>query len=157
MYCCSKGLSFYNRQNFYKSFWHQYDLGLFFFVTSVLWNLRFQVWRTGAVFNCQYTWMALLRLWNVINKWVIVIYIFRHSKLYPTALLHNIYVTCVKLFLVFVRKKVTINENKIRSCVRNLVSGLLQIAHKSEKWQWSHNFLTWRHCQTFLTSLCFSC
>ena len=28
-------------------------------------------------------------------------------------------------------------------------SGWLKIGHKSEKWQWRHNLLTWRHCQFF--------
>ena len=34
-----------------------------------------------------------------------------------------------------------------RLCVRNPASGLLQIGHKSEKWQWRHNWPTWRHLQ----------
>ena len=29
--------------------------------------------------------------------------------------------------------------------------GLLQIGHKSGKWQWLHNFPTWHHCNFFLT------
>ena len=36
-----------------------------------------------------------------------------------------------------------------RLFVRNLASGLLQIGQKSKKWQWRHNFLTWRHRQLF--------
>ena len=32
-----------------------------------------------------------------------------------------------------------------RLCVRNSASVLLQIVHKLEKWQWRHNFPTWRH------------
>ena len=36
-----------------------------------------------------------------------------------------------------------------RPCVRNPASWLLQIGHKLEKWQWHHNFLTWRHRQFF--------
>ena len=38
-----------------------------------------------------------------------------------------------------------------------MASGLLQICHKSEKWQWRHNFPKWHHCQSFLTGFCFSC
>ena len=34
-----------------------------------------------------------------------------------------------------------------RLCVWNLASGLLQIEHKLEKWQWHHSLPTWRHYQ----------
>ena len=34
-------------------------------------------------------------------------------------------------------------------CVRNPASGLLQIGHRFEKWQWRHNLLTWHYCQGF--------
>ena len=36
-----------------------------------------------------------------------------------------------------------------RLCVRNSASGLLQIGHKSEKWQWPHNLPTSHHRQIF--------
>ena len=36
-----------------------------------------------------------------------------------------------------------------RPCMWNLASELLQICHKSEKWQWHHNMVTWCHCQIF--------
>ena len=36
-----------------------------------------------------------------------------------------------------------------RLCVWNPASRLLQIGCKLEKWQWRHNFPTWRHCQFF--------
>ena len=36
-------------------------------------------------------------------------------------------------------------------------SELLQIDQKSKKWQWCHNFPTWRQRQSFLTLFCFSC
>ena len=36
-----------------------------------------------------------------------------------------------------------------RPCVSYPASGLLQIGHKSEKWQWRHSFPTRRHCQLF--------
>ena len=36
-----------------------------------------------------------------------------------------------------------------RLCVRNPASGLLQIGHKSEKWQWRQNLLTWRRRSFF--------
>ena len=32
---------------------------------------------------------------------------------------------------------------------------LIQIGHKLEKWRWSHNLLTWSHCQLILTLPCF--
>ena len=48
--------------------------------------------------------------------------------------------------------KYTVN----RLCVRNLVSRMLGMCYKSEWWQYSHNFLTWRHHQNFLTLFCFS-
>ena len=37
------------------------------------------------------------------------------------------------------------------------VSGLFQIDHKLEKWQWRHNFLTWSHHQFFLKLYFFYC
>ena len=63
------------------------------------------------------------------------------------------------MFSVFIREKVTITENIAFSklFVHNPASGLLQIDQKSKKWQWRHNFPTWRHCQMFLTLFCFSC
>ena len=36
-----------------------------------------------------------------------------------------------------------------RLCIWKPTSGLLQIGQKLEKWQWCHNFLTWRHRQFF--------
>ena len=45
-------------------------------------------------------------------------------------------------------------HNFCRLCVRNPAPGLLQIGLKSEKWQWRHNFLTWRQRQYFLTLFC---
>ena len=36
-----------------------------------------------------------------------------------------------------------------RLCVRNSAFGLLQIGHKSGKWQWRHNLTTWRHRNFF--------
>ena len=47
---------------------------------------------------------------------------------------------------------VPITENIIfcRLCAWNPASGLLQIGQKSEKWQWCHNFSTWRQRQFFL-------
>ena len=42
-----------------------------------------------------------------------------------------------------------------RLCVWNLASRLLQIGHKSKKWQQGPNLLTWRHSQIFLMLLCF--
>ena len=42
-------------------------------------------------------------------------------------------------------------HNFYRLCVRNPASGLLQIGQKSEKWQWRHDFPTWRQqdlCQS---------
>ena len=44
-----------------------------------------------------------------------------------------------------------------RLCVRSLASGLLQIGHKLEKIQWRHYLLIWRHCQTLLRLVWFSC
>ena len=38
-----------------------------------------------------------------------------------------------------------------------LTSGLLQIGQKLAKWQWRHNFPTWRRRQVFLMLFCFSC
>ena len=61
------------------------------------------------------------------------------------------------LFSVFVRQKVIVTENiTFVVCVRNPVSGLLQIDQKSGKWQWRHNFSTWRQRQIFLTLFLFS-
>ena len=34
-----------------------------------------------------------------------------------------------------------------RPSLWNSVSGLLQVDHKSKKWQWRHNFPTWNHRQ----------
>ena len=51
------------------------------------------------------------------------------------------------LFSVFVRWKVTINENI--SFTDNLATGLLKIRHKLKKWQWCHNLLTWCQLQVF--------
>ena len=49
------------------------------------------------------------------------------------------------LFSVFVRQKVTINENiHFTDCVWNPASWLLQTGQKSKKWRY-HNFLTWHH------------
>ena len=36
-----------------------------------------------------------------------------------------------------------------RPCIWNPTSVLFQIGHKSEKWQWCHNLLAWRHHQFF--------
>ena len=36
-----------------------------------------------------------------------------------------------------------------RLCIRNMASGFLRIGRKLEKWQWCHNFPTWRHRQIF--------
>ena len=36
-----------------------------------------------------------------------------------------------------------------RLCVHNLASKLLQVCRKLEKWQWPHNFSTWRRRQVF--------
>ena len=38
----------------------------------------------------------------------------------------------------------------LRLCTRNAASGLLQIGHRSEKWQWRHSLPTWRDRQSFL-------
>ena len=62
--------------------------------------------------------------------------------------------SCVRdflvLFSVFVRQKVTITENiTFADCFRNPASRLLQIGQKSEKWQWRHNFPTWRQITIF--------
>ena len=40
-----------------------------------------------------------------------------------------------------------------RLCIRNPASRLLHIGRKLEKWQWRHNFPTWRYRQIFLTLL----
>ena len=40
-------------------------------------------------------------------------------------------------------------HNFCRLCVRNPASRLLQIGQKSKKWQWRHNFPTWRQRQFF--------
>ena len=66
-------------------------------------------------------------------------------------------VSCVRdllvLFSVSGRQKVTITENiAFADCVWNPTSRLFQIGEKFEKWQWRHNFLTWRH-QIFLRFL----
>ena len=40
-------------------------------------------------------------------------------------------------------------HNFCRLCVRNPACGLFQISQKSGKWQWHHNFPTWRHRKLF--------
>ena len=45
--------------------------------------------------------------------------------------------------------------NFCRLCVWNPASGLLQIGQKSKKWQWRHNFPTWRHRRTFFDVVLF--
>ena len=37
----------------------------------------------------------------------------------------------------------------MKICARNVASGLLQIGHKLEKWEWRYNLLTWRDLQFF--------
>ena len=42
----------------------------------------------------------------------------------------------------------------VSRCVWNVVSQLLQISHKSEKWKWRYNLSTWRHRQFFCCCCC---
>ena len=59
------------------------------------------------------------------------------------------------LFSVFVRQKVTINENiHFTDCVWNPASWLLQTGQKSKKWRY-HNFLTWHHHPFFFRTFFF--
>ena len=42
-----------------------------------------------------------------------------------------------------------------RVYIRNSAFGLLQSGNKLEKWQWHHNFMTWRHRQLFFELVLF--
>ena len=60
------------------------------------------------------------------------------------AILWELITDFLALFSVFVWKC-----KFYRLCIWNPASGLLQISHKSEKWQWCQNLLTWHHHQKF--------
>ena len=47
------------------------------------------------------------------------------------------------VFISFLKKRLLLINKYYRPGIQNLVSRLLQIGHKSEKWQWHHNFF-WR-------------
>ena len=95
---------------------------------------------------------SMLGTWNLVNKYTHNYVSENYQGLLNFA---NISIF-LQGNLPFLAKIISFVLNSVlffRPCVRNPSSRLLQISHKSEKWQRRHNLPTWRHHQFFFVTM----